>query len=132
MTALHLRGVFLPEGEQREIWVVNGRVRTTPVPNAETVFDGGFLVPGLVDAHCHVGIGAQGPVDLDEAAEQAEIERDAGVLLLRDCGAPIDTSPLQARLDLPRIVRAGRHLARTRRYIPYLGIELDDPELLPV
>jgi hypothetical protein len=79
-----------------------------------------------------VGIGAQGPVDLDEAAEQAEIERDAGVLLLRDCGAPIDTSPLQARLDLPRIVRAGRHLARTRRYIPYLGIELDDPELLPV
>jgi ABC-2 type transport system ATP-binding protein len=48
--------------------VVNGRVRTTPVPNAETVFDGGFLVPGLVDAHCHVGLGPQGAVDLTEAA----------------------------------------------------------------
>ena len=26
-----------------------------PVPGAQTLADGGFLVPGLVDAHCHVG-----------------------------------------------------------------------------
>ncbi len=131
MTALHLRGVLLPEDEQRDIWVVNGRVRLNPVPNAETVFDGGFLLPGLVDAHCHVGIGPQGPVDLDEAITQAETDRDAGALLIRDCGSPIDTTPLQSRLDLPRIIRAGRHLARPRRYIPQLGIELDDPSQLP-
>ena len=131
MTALHLRGVFLPEDEQRDIWVVNGRIRTSPVPGAETVFDGGFVLPGLVDAHCHIGIGPGGPVELDEAARQAETDRDAGTLLIRDCGSPIDTTPLQARLDLPRIIRAGRHLARTKRYIPYLGVELEDPELLP-
>jgi len=132
MTALHLRGVFLPEDEQRDIWVVNGRVRTAPVPNAETVFDGGYVLPGLVDAHCHVGIGPGGPVHLDEAARQAETDRDAGTLLIRDCGAPLDTTPLQERLDLPRIIRAGRHLARPKRYIPHLGIEVEDPELLPV
>jgi imidazolonepropionase-like amidohydrolase len=131
VTALHLRGVVLPDDEPRDLWVVNGRVRTAPVPNAETVFDGGFLVPGLVDAHCHIGIGPHGPVELAEAAGQAETERDAGALLLRDCGSPIDTRPLQERLDLPRIVRAGRHLTRPKRYLPHLGIDIEDPALLP-
>jgi imidazolonepropionase-like amidohydrolase len=129
--SLHLRGVLLPEEEVRDLWVVNGRIRTVPVPDAETVFDGGFLLPGLVDAHCHVGLGAHGAVDLGEAATQAEADRDAGTLLIRDCGSPLDTRPLQERRDLPRIVRAGRHLARPKRYIRELGVELDDPELLP-
>ena len=130
MTALHLRGVVLPEERPRDLWVVNGRVRTSPVPNATTVFDGGFLIPGLVDAHCHVGLGPNGAVDLDTAAGQAETDRDAGTLLIRDCGSPIDTSPLQARLDLPRIIRAGRHLSRPKRYLP-IGVELEDPAQLP-
>ena len=128
---LHLRGVLLPDEEQGDLWVVNGRIRTVPVPGAETVFDGGFLLPGLVDAHCHVGLGPDGAVDLDEAARQAQADRDAGTLLLRDCGSPLDTRPLQERRDLPRIVRAGRHLARPKRYIREIGIDLDDPELLP-
>jgi imidazolonepropionase-like amidohydrolase len=131
VTALHLRGVILPGDEERDIWIVNGRVRTQPVPGAETVLDGGFIVPGLVDAHCHVGLGPQGAVDIDTAATQAETDRDAGTLLIRDCGAPIDTRPLQERLDLPRIIRAGRHLARPRRYIPHLGIDIGDPAQLP-
>lgn len=129
MTALHLRGVVLPDGDERDLWVVNGRIRTERVPGAQTIVDGGFLLPGLVDAHCHVGIAAD---DLDEAAGQARVDRDAGTLLIRDCGSPVDTRPLQERLDLPRIVRAGRHLARPKRYIPHIGIELDDPALLPV
>ncbi|MEU0879088.1 amidohydrolase family protein [Lentzea sp. NPDC005914] len=122
---MHLRGVVLPDGEPRDLWVVNGRVRTRPVPNAQTVVDGGFLVPGLVDAHCHVGLGSHGGVELSEAAEQAVTDRDAGTLLIRDCGSPIDTTPLQERLDLPRIIRAGRHIARPKRYIPYIGVEVE-------
>ena len=131
MSGFHLRGVVLPDGDERDLWVVNGRIRTTPVPGAQTLVDGGFLVPGLVDAHCHVGLGPQGATTLEEAAEQAEIDRDTGTLLIRDCGVPIDTRPLQERLDLPRIVRAGRHLARPKRYIRQLGVELADPSLLP-
>jgi imidazolonepropionase-like amidohydrolase len=131
VTALHLHGVVLPDDEPRDLWVVNGRVRTAPVGNATTVFDGGYLVPGLVDAHCHIGIGPEGPVDLSEAAHQAETDRDTGALLIRDCGSPIDTRPLQERLDLPRIIRAGRHLSRPKRYIPHLGVEIENPADLP-
>jgi imidazolonepropionase-like amidohydrolase len=68
---------------------------------------------------------------LAEAADQARTDRDAGALLLRDCGSPVDTRPLQARDDLPEIVRAGRHLARPKRYLSGLALELDDPALLP-
>ena len=131
MTALHLRGVLLPGGEPGELWVLDGLVRTEPVPGAETVVDRGYVLPGLVDAHCHVGVGPDGPVGLEEAGEQARTDRDGGALLIRDCGSPIDTTLLQQRADLPRIVRAGRHLARPKRYIPALGVELDDPALLP-
>jgi imidazolonepropionase-like amidohydrolase len=123
--------VVLPGDEVRDLWVVNGRVRTTPVPGAETISDGGFVVPGLVDAHCHIGIGPEGPVDLDAAHEQAITDRDTGVLLIRDCASPLDTKPLQERLELPRILRAGRHIARPKRYIPHLGVELEDPAMLP-
>jgi imidazolonepropionase-like amidohydrolase len=129
--ALHVRGVLLPAGAPGDLWVADGVICAEPVPGAITVCDGGYLLPGLVDAHCHIGIGAQGPASLAEAAEQAATDRDAGTLLIRDCGAPIDTRPLQARLDLPRIIRAGRHLARPKRYIPAIGMELDEPALLP-
>lgn len=131
MSAIHVRGVLLPGGENTDLWIDGGRISTEPVPGAETVFDGGFVLPGLVDAHCHVGIGPNGPVELDEAVEQAETDRDAGTLLIRDCGAPVDTRPLQERDDLPRIIRAGRHLARPKRYIPHLGEQLEHEEQLP-
>lgn len=135
MTALHLRGRALPHEQPVEWWIVDGRLSAEPVPDAETVFgaDGydGWIVPGLVDAHCHVGLGPAGAVDLDEAVTQAETERDAGALLLRDCGSPVDTRSLDDRDDLPRIIRAGRHLARPKRYIPGLPIDIEDESQLP-
>ena len=129
--SLRLRGVVLPEGEERELWISGGRITFEPVAGAETLVGKGFLLPGLVDAHCHPGIGTHGPVSLEEAAGQALADRDAGTLLIRDCGVPIDIRPLQKRADLPRIIRAGQHLALAKRYIPGLGIELDDPGQLP-
>jgi imidazolonepropionase-like amidohydrolase len=131
VSTLHLRGVLLPEGEPTDLWIRDGLISAEPLPGASTVFDGGYLVPGLVDAHCHVGLGPDGPVSLDEGRVQAEIDRDAGMLLLRDCGVPIDTRPLQRQRDLPRIIRAGRHLALSRRYIRSLADELADPGELP-
>lgn len=128
---MHLRGVLLPAGEPGDLWVADGVISAEPISGAVTVCEGGYLLPGLVDAHCHVGIGAGGPASLAEAAEQAATDRDAGTLLIRDCGSPIDTRPLQGRDDLPRIIRAGRHLGRPKRYIPTIGVELDDPALLP-
>jgi imidazolonepropionase-like amidohydrolase len=131
MTALHLSGVVLPEGEHRDLWVRDGRFTFEPVPGAETVSRGGWLLPGLVDAHCHIGI-AKGGGHVDDPAgqrEQALAERAAGVLALRDCGSPVDTRALDDEPDLPRIIRAGRHLAAPRRYVPDLAIELAPDDL---
>jgi imidazolonepropionase-like amidohydrolase len=129
---LHLSGVVLPEGEHRDVWVREGRFTFEPVPGAETVSTGGWMVPGLVDAHCHVGIlrGGGHAEDLTQAREQALAERAAGVLALRDCGSPVDTRALDDEPDLPTIIRAGRHIARTRRYIPGLGIEIEPEDLV--
>lgn len=128
---LHVRGRGLPDEEPVQWWIVDGKLSAEPVAGAQTVFDGGWILPGLVDAHCHVGIGPGGAVDLDEAIRQAETEREAGALLLRDCGSPIDTRSFDDRDDLPRIIRAGRHLARPKRYIPGLPIDIDDESQLP-
>lgn len=127
-----IRGTLLPEDEERELWLRNGVLETQPgtgVP--ETLLDGGWILPGLVDAHCHVGAGAAGPVTLEEAAEQARTDLDAGVTLIRDCGSPLDTRPLQERPDLPELIRAGRHIARPKRYIRGLPHDVEDPDELP-
>jgi imidazolonepropionase-like amidohydrolase len=131
VTALHLSGVVLPEGEHRDVWVRDGRFTFEPVAGAETVSRGGWLLPGLVDAHCHVGIASGGGhvEDLAAAREQALTERAAGVLALRDCGSPVDTRELDEQFDLPRILRAGRHISAPRRYIPGLAVEVEPADL---
>jgi imidazolonepropionase-like amidohydrolase len=129
---LHVKGRGLPDEEPVQWWIVDGTLSAEPISDADTVFDGGWILPGLVDAHCHVGLGEHGPAEgLEECIAQAETERDAGALLLRDAGSPIDTRSLDDHHDLPRIIRAGRHLARTKRYQRGLAIELDDESKLP-
>jgi imidazolonepropionase-like amidohydrolase len=121
----------LPDDEPVEWWIHDGVLSAEPIANADTVFEGGWIVPGLVDAHCHVGLGTHGSTELDEAVAQAETERDVGALLLRDAGSPTDTRGFDDRDDLPRIIRAGRHLARPKRYSPGLAIDLEDESQLP-
>jgi imidazolonepropionase-like amidohydrolase len=62
-------------------------------------------------------------------ADQAMRNRDAGALLLRDAGSPVDNTSVQHRGDLPRLIRAGRHIARPRRYIRDLGVEVEPAQL---
>jgi imidazolonepropionase-like amidohydrolase len=128
---MHVRGLGLPDETEIELWIADGRISVEPVAGADTVFDGGWILPGLVDAHCHVGLGHHGEIELDEAIAQAETERDAGALLLRDCGVPTDTRSLDDRDDLPRIIRAGKHLARPKRYQAGFSVELEDESELP-
>ncbi len=127
---LHLNGVLLPGGEVSDLWVVDGLVRTEPVAGATTVCRGAWIMPGLVDAHCHIGLGAQGAVPAAVAEEQAATDRDAGTLLVRDAGSPVDTHWIDQRPDLPRIIRAGRHIARPRRYIRNYAEEVEPAELV--
>jgi len=126
--ALWFSGPVLPDTQRRDLYVVDGRVTYEHQRGAELVAEG-WIVPGLVDAHCHVGLDADGGVSDEECERQAVADRDAGALLLRDCGSPVDTSWIHDRDDLPRLVRAGRHIARTRRYIRNYAHEVEPDQL---
>jgi imidazolonepropionase-like amidohydrolase len=129
---LRVRGVFLPDEVEREAWVVDGRLTfQQPAGGVETIADGGWILPGFVDAHCHVGLGPDGHVSDPEAqAAQATLDRDAGALLLRDAGSPVDNRSVQRRGDLPELIRAARHIARPGRYIRHLGVEVEPEDLV--
>src|SRR5690625_6112268 len=129
---LHLTGpIYGTSGDYREqAWVVDGRI-TYREPGRDAQQVSGWVVPGLVDVHCHIGLDAHGAVAADVAEQQAITDRDSGVLLVRDAGVPSDTAWMDERRDLPRIIRSGQHLARPKRYIRYYAQELDDVRDLP-
>jgi imidazolonepropionase-like amidohydrolase len=127
----HVRAVWLPDDTRRDIYIDADRLSFTPIPGAVTIADGGFALPGLVDAHCHIGIkrGAVPVADVAEARELALIDRDAGVLAIRDAGSPFPYPQLDDAPDLPRLSRAGRHLAPHRRYLRGIAVECTAEEL---
>lgn len=119
-----------PMEERRGLWSIDGRLTFLRPAAAPNVVLAGWVVPGLVDAHCHVGLGKGGAVDEETARLQATADRNAGTLLIRDAGSASDTRWLQHRLDMPRIIRAGRHIARQGRYIRGLAEEVVPEELV--
>jgi len=128
----HLRAVLLPEGaDPVDLWVADGRLTTEPQARAEPL-PGGWVLPGLVDAHAHLSIDTggtgreRGSPELIDANLRAQLE--AGVLLVRDVGAvPGATLPAGGG-EGPRLLRAGRFLAPPGRYVPglYEGVEPGD------
>ncbi len=110
------------------MYVVDGLVTYEPQAGAETIAEG-WIVPGLVDAHCHLGMDDDGAISDEETEQQAVADRDGGALLIRDCGSAADTSWIHEREDLPRLIRAGRHIARTKRYIRNYAHEIEPDEL---
>ncbi len=128
MGALRFHGPVLPDGSVRDLWVVDGLVTYEPQSGSELVANG-WIVPGLVDAHCHLGLTEQGAATPEQTEADATADRNAGALLVRDCGSAADTRWIQDREDLPRLLRAGRHVARTRRYIRNYAAEVEPEEL---
>src|SRR5690625_1597208 len=114
-----------------ECWIIDGRLtlQRPDIPPQRHIV--GWVLPGLVDVHCHIGLGPHGETSRDEALAHAHANRASGVLLIRDAGSPMDSAWLQERSDLPRLIRAGRHLARPKRYIRNFARELADVHELP-
>ncbi|WP_051424816.1 amidohydrolase family protein [Rhodococcus pyridinivorans] len=123
----------MADGEPVELFVgADGAFTAEPGRDGEVLCADGWILPGLVDAHCHVGLRFGGGAEDEEGLlAQAVTERDAGVLLLRDAGSPVDTRALDQRADLSRIIRAGRHIALPKRYIRGLPVDLEDESQLP-
>ncbi|MBT2395110.1 amidohydrolase family protein [Streptomyces sp. ISL-100] len=130
---LRVKGRVLagPDDVRDELWAVDGRItyeRPAGVRDEQVVH--GWALPGLVDTHCHVGLDRHGPVDEATSEKQALTDREAGTLLIRDAGSPSDTRWIDDRDDLPKIIRAGRHIARTRRYIRNYAHEIEPGDLV--
>ncbi|MGW4512924.1 amidohydrolase family protein [Streptomyces sp. NPDC004393] len=123
---------MLPEREERSIWIDGDRLRTEPVPGADLVVDGGWLLPGLVDVHTHPGT-----EDLDDPFSDETLRRhltdhrDAGVLLVRTPGSAaripswVDEDP-----GMPRVRSAGRWLATPGRFFPGFGRDVSEADLV--
>lgn len=117
---------------------VHGKWALTPVISpVDTIPSGaqylsGWATPGLVDAHCHIGVGHGASVLAhDEQREQLVTALKLGVSLLRDCGSPAGTSWVRSDASLPILLRCGRHIARPKRYIRGLAREVDNVNDLP-
>ena len=132
-SVLHLTGPVLlgPDDVRDQAWVLGGRITNDqPAGDHDVTTVPGWVLPGLVDAHSHIGLDRHGATDAATAEQQALTDRSAGALLLRDAGSPADTRWVQDREDLPRLVRAGRHIARTRRYIRNYAWEVEPEQLV--
>lgn len=138
---MHVRGTGLPGGEAVEFWVVDDRLSTVPVPGAETVIDGGFLLPGLADAHTHPGRAEMGkPLDEDKLAADLGAHAAAGVAVVRAAGSPDRPLPAgpagaargarPAGPGLPRVVDAGVPLGVPGQF-PQAAGRIVDPADLP-
>lgn len=129
---LHVRGVLLPDDEMVDLWLVGDRVSREPVAGAETVLERGYILPGLVDAHCHLGIayGGGSVADVAEARDLARQDRDAGVLAIRDAGSPLPYPELDDDPEVPRLARAGRHLAPPKKHLRGVPLECTAEEVV--
>ena len=133
---LHLRGTILPEGVDRDVFVVGGRFAFDLPPGEsgfDTLVDGGFLLPGLVDAHAHLALNS--PAGPDASSEEiarasARAQLEAGVLALREpASSTVPSFGIGPSIGLPRTQIAGRFLSAPGRYFPGAAEEVPPEQL---
>jgi len=130
---MHVRGVVLPDDEERDVFIVDGRFTFEPHTGGETARDAGYLLPGLVDVHNHLSLAS--PAGDDATAEErvrasAAEELRRGVLAIREPGSPDRaSSALGPGEGYPRVFTAGRFLAPPGGYFPGLAREVPEGEL---
>lgn len=131
---MRVRGIVLPEREERTFWIRGDRLTTDRPPagtDAESVIDGGWLLPGLVDVHTHPGA-EDADTPFDEALLRKHLldHRDAGVLLVRTPGTAARVPAwVDSDEELPRVWSAGRWLATPGRFFPGAGRDIREEEL---
>ena len=131
MATFHFTGPVIVDDatELAEIWTQGNALRVAKPASGDAETIEGFVVPGLVDVHCHVGLDSGGALPPELALKQATMDRDAGTLLIREPGSPSDTSFVHGIPTAPRLIRSGRFIARPGRYIRGYAREIEVADL---
>jgi imidazolonepropionase-like amidohydrolase len=121
----HARAVPVPDGgEPRDWWIADGRLVAEPVDGAQEL-PGGFVAPGLVDAHVHLTFEARERLGLERGspeliAAHMFLQSRAGVLAVRDAGS-LPGVPLEPETAIGvHIVGCGPFLAPPELFLAHL------------
>ena len=119
----HVRGVALPDGGAPiDWWIAGGRLSSRPLEGTAEL-PGGWIAPGLVDAHAHLTFEARVRLGLERGSEELirahlDEQRRAGVLAIRDAGA-------LPGIDLPRRPAGGGCVIGCGPFLAPAGLYLD-------
>jgi imidazolonepropionase-like amidohydrolase len=126
MAGWRVRGTGLPDGAELDAGVDAAGDWTTEPPAGAEPLPGRYVLPGLVDAHCHLSVaaGPDGPVAVSADTMRANLAaaRAAGVTGIRDVGSP-GSITLSLVADGAGLAVSGRFLAPPGQYFP----DLHDP-----
>lgn len=128
----HVRAVHLPDGDRPEDWwVTNGQLVDHPIASAVDL-PGGYVLPGLVDAHTHLTLdfnnsGLRGDALVNFNLKQ---QMKAGVLVLRDMGTAPGSRLDPALFNGLHVIKPSQLLAPAGRYHNWLAKPVADNQLL--
>jgi imidazolonepropionase-like amidohydrolase len=121
----HAHAVPLPDGAAPEDWwIAGGRLTAHPVDGARDL-PGGWVAPGLVDAHVHLTFEAHDRLGLDRGtpelvAAHLALQRAAGVLAVRDAGSLPGVQPAAQNDTGGRVIGCGPFLAPPGLFLSHL------------
>jgi len=107
--AFHLAGTVLPDGSVRDVWTLGDCITfERPSQPADTLADGGFLLPGLVDVHTHPGSPSEDEPDFEADAFATQVGRQGSFAP----AAPSRPDPEGCRPQTPAFGLSGLVLKR--------------------
>lgn len=132
---LHVRARLLPHGRVCDLWIVDGVITHQPQTEARTLVADGWVMPALVDAHLHLGIGEiGGPLQREVLDEELARLASSGVGAVRVLGSPSplpeDVTAHAEGAPLPLVQTAGVPIAAPGRFFPGWGDQVG-PDNLP-
>ena len=135
-SAWRVRAALLPDGDLVDAGITEqGQWTSRPAAGAEDL-PGRFILPGLVDAHCHLSVGqteSGAPVALEPEAAAANLRNahGAGITAIRDTGSPGSlTLRVLATGAGTGLQACGRFLAPEGRYYPGLHVPVPPEQLV--
>lgn len=123
MTSWHVHATDLSDGVTKDLWLDGDRISLEPLSDAPTLSSQAFVLPGLVDVHCHPGTVQIGePLQDEQLRADADALLAAGITLIRVPGSAsrLPTWFGQGQ-DTPRLRHAGIPVAAEGGFFPGWG-----------